>query len=76
MGRDWPGFVSLLAQHPEDGKFMRLVLRSINATLDTNDIRVVDRLAKTKCPAQLGKQCVAIYKEAAAALEEQRSSKK
>jgi hypothetical protein len=68
MGHDWSGFLGLLAAHPKETKFMNLVLRSINATLDPKDIRAVDRLAKSSCRAALQDHCRAISKQAAAAL--------
>jgi hypothetical protein len=68
MGQDWPGFLSILSKHPKDAKFMKLVLESINATLDPKDIRIVDRFARKSCPVERMKQCAAISKRAAAAL--------
>jgi len=68
MGQEWSGFLSLLVTHPKESKFTKLVLRSINATLDPEDIRAVDRLAKSSCRAELRNYCHAISKQAAAAL--------
>jgi hypothetical protein len=73
MGQDWSGFLTLLAAHPKDAKFMSLVLKSINSTLDPKDIRVADRLAKSSCRATLRNQCGAISKQAAAALADYNS---
>lgn len=68
MAKDWPGFLQLLAKHPQDDAFFRLVLRSINATLDPDDIRAVDRLALRSCPAAHKVRCDAIANQVAAAL--------
>jgi hypothetical protein len=68
MGKDWPGFLAVLANRPEDDAFFRLVLRSINATLDPADIKTVDALARKSCPNELRARCDAIATQAAAAL--------
>lgn len=68
MGQDWRGFLATLTAHPKESDFMKLILKSINATLDPADIRVVDRLARNSCPAKHRKQCLAISKRAAGAL--------
>jgi hypothetical protein len=68
MGRDWSGFLGILAAHPKDGKFFSLVLGSLNATLDADDIQVVNTLARKSCPANLSKRCAAISKRAKEAL--------
>ena len=70
MGQDWLGFQTILIKHPNESKFINLVLRSINATLDPNDIRTVDRLANTTCNVKIQNHCRSISKEAAAALAE------
>ena len=70
MGQDWQGFQTILAKHPNESKFINLVLRSINATLDPNDIRTVDRLANTACNVRIQNHCHSISKEAAVALAE------
>lgn len=70
MGKDWHGFQTILTKYPNESKFINLVLRSINATLDPNDIRTVDRLANTACNVKIKNHCRSISKEAAAALAE------
>ena len=70
MGKDWQGFQTLLTKYPNESKFINLVLRSINATLDPNDIRTVDRLANTACNVKIQNHCRSISREAAAALAE------
>lgn len=70
MGRDWQGFQTILTKHPNESKFINLVLRSINATLDPNDIRTVDRLANTACNVRIQNHCRSISKVAATALAE------
>jgi hypothetical protein len=68
MGKDWAGFLAVLAQRPQNEAFFRLVLRSINATLDPADIKTVDALARKSCPNELRARCDAIATQAAAAL--------
>jgi hypothetical protein len=70
MGQDWSGFMSILVLHAKDQKFISLILDSINATLDPDDIRIVDKLAQDHCLAKLSIQCSNISKQAAAALQE------
>ena len=70
MGQDWSGFISILMLHPKESKFMNLILDSINATLDPDDIRIVDGLAQHWCLAELSSQCNAISEQAAAALQD------
>ena len=70
MGKDWQGFQTILTKHPNESKLMNLVLHSINATLDPNDIRTVDRLANTACNVRIQNHCRSISREAAAALAE------
>ena len=70
MGKDWQGFQTILTKYPNESRFMKLVLRSINATLDPNDIRTVDQLANTACKVKIQNHCRSISKEAAAALAE------
>lgn len=70
MGRDWSGFLNILKTYPENKRFMELIIRSINATLISEDIRVVDDLARTSCVDELKQNCAAISKRAAEALKE------
>ena len=70
IGKDWQGFQTLLTKYPNESKLINLVLRSINATLDPNDIRTVDRLANTACNVKIQNHCRSISREAAAALAE------
>jgi|SRR6185503_4820443 len=58
----------ILAAHPKDDKFFSLVLGSLNATLDPDDIQIVNTLARKSCPATLSKRCAAISKRAKEAL--------
>jgi hypothetical protein len=75
MGQDWPGFLSVLVLHAKDSKFTKLILESINATLDPNDIKVIERLAQNSCRAEVLNLCRAISKEAVDALAEYDSPK-
>ena len=66
---DWAGFVGELAKHktPHDG-FLELYLRSLNSTLNPDDIKAVSKLAKESCPRSLTTQCSAIWDRSQAAL--------
>lgn len=66
---DWSGFVEELAKHkaPRD-KFLLLYLRSLNSTLNPDDIKAVSKLAKESCPQSLTIQCSAILDRTQAAL--------
>jgi hypothetical protein len=70
MGLDWPGFLNILKMHQENKRFMELIIRSINATVNSEDVRVVDELARTSCVDELKQNCAAISKKAAEALKE------
>lgn len=70
MGQDWAGFIAVLTLHRAEERFMALVLRSINATLDPKDIKLAAHRAVSECPESLKKQCFSISKEAAEALRE------
>jgi hypothetical protein len=70
MRTDWPGFLALLARLPQEDAFFSLVLRSINATLEINDIKSLDTLARKSCPDEHKARCGAIARQAAAALAE------
>jgi len=68
MGQDWAGFIAVLSAHPADERFMALVLRSINETLDPKDIKAAAHRATTECPDQLKKRCASILEKTAEAL--------
>lgn len=68
MGDDWSGFLRMLVAHPHNEKFFSLVLDSINATLDEEDIQAINKLAATSCPLELSQRCAAITKRAKEAL--------
>ncbi|MBI4590834.1 MAG: hypothetical protein HY725_18580 [Candidatus Rokubacteria bacterium] len=70
MDEDWAGFTAVLSTHPADERFMSLVLRSINATLDPKDIKIAGQRATSECPDTLKIQCDAILQKAAEALRE------
>lgn len=70
MGQNWVGFIAILSAHPADERFMSLVLRSINGTLDPKDIKIVGQRATSECPDTLKIQCGAILQKAAEALRE------
>ena len=70
MGQDWAGFIAMLSLHRADERFMSLVLRSINATLDPKDIKLAAHRAASECPETLKKQCFSISRKAAEALRE------
>lgn len=67
--QDWSGFVEELAKHGRvNDKFLRLFLKSLNSTLDPDDIKAVRRLARESCPRSLTTQCSAISDRARVAL--------
>lgn len=67
--KDWPGFVQVLAKHgASDDKFFLLVLRSLNSTLNPDDIKAFSNLAQESCPRNLRSQCDAILVQARKAL--------
>lgn len=68
MGQDWAGFIAILSAHPADERFVSLVLRSINGTLDPKDIKAAAHRATTECPDQLKKRCASILEQTAEAL--------
>jgi hypothetical protein len=68
MGHDWLGFIRILSRHQEDAKFFSLVLKSINATLNPDDIVTVYKRARTSCPAALQEKCNEITARSKAAL--------
>jgi hypothetical protein len=66
---DWSGMIEVLAkQHPANDKFFGLVIKSINSTLDPDDIRALKKLADESCPIGVKKKCDAISRQAAKAL--------
>jgi hypothetical protein len=60
MGREWSGFTTLLIKHKDNARFFGLIIKSINATLNAEDVDAIERLSKYSCPARLQKQCDAI----------------
>jgi hypothetical protein len=61
-GQDWPGFISLLRQHPDDNRFLSLVIKSINETVDPDDVLRVKLLAEHSCQKQASGKCSAILR--------------
>jgi len=70
MGTDWDGFMKILSENPEDETFLSLILKSINATLSSDDINVVAKHSNSSCIQKNTKECEAISKQAAAVLSE------
>jgi hypothetical protein len=69
--KDWAGFVKELTKHSApDDRFLVLVLRSINATLNPDDIKAMSKLARESCPSSLKGPCAAILVRARIALAE------
>jgi len=62
MGQDWPGFILLVEEHAGDSHFFPLVLRSINQTLNPDDVAKVKDLAEHSCPAQTSVKCLGLLK--------------
>jgi hypothetical protein len=67
LGQDWYGFISTLSRHPDDSRFLRLILGSINETVDATDLKVLMRRARS-CPARLAQQCASVLAKAKEAL--------
>ena len=68
MGHDWAGFLAVVSRHHEDNRFFSVVLKSINATLNPDDIVAVYKQARTSCPANLLARCAKITAQSKAAL--------
>jgi hypothetical protein len=68
MRADWPGFLKTLDSHPQNKKFLHLVLISLNATLDPGDIQAVNHFALSSCPSKYSATCSTISQRAKAAL--------
>jgi hypothetical protein len=66
---DWSGLLEVLAkQHSANDKLFGLVLKSINSTLNPDDIKALKKLAEESCPIGVKKRCGAISKQAVKAL--------
>jgi hypothetical protein len=74
--QDWHGFVDELKKHSAlNDNFLLLYLRSLNSTLNPDDIKAVSKLARESCPRGLTKQCGAILDRARVALEDYDNTK-
>lgn len=62
IGQDWPGFIALLRKEKDTG-FIPLVLKSINETLNPNDVAKVKELAQRSCPRDVSSKCAALLKQ-------------
>ena len=70
MGKDWPGFINVLAAHRNNKRFFSVVLDSINATLGADDVETVFKLSQQSCPSTLAPKCKAISQRATETLTE------
>ncbi len=70
MGKDWNGFMRILQHNAQDEIFFSLVLQSINATLNPDDIHAVNQLAKTSCIKEAYEKCLAISNQIKQVLDE------
>jgi hypothetical protein len=68
MGKDWAGFIRTISHESEGDKFFALILKSINSTLNPDDIQAINKLALKSCPATIERRCNAIAHQAKAAL--------
>jgi hypothetical protein len=68
MDHDWSGFLEVMAHHRENKRFFELVLKSINATLNPDDIVALYKQARSSCPAVLKEKCDAIATRSKVAL--------
>jgi hypothetical protein len=62
-----PRFVELAAKN---ATFRAFVLRHLDATLNTDDLEKIEKSASARCPANLGKTCSDLAKQADQALKE------
>jgi hypothetical protein len=53
-----------------DDKFLRFVLRHVDATLDVNDLRTIEAKGQRQCPVGLGTVCDELEERADSALKE------
>ena len=60
--------LALLAK--DDDKFLHFVLKHVDATLDTNDLRTIRTRAQKQCPVGLGTLCNDLGRRADSALKE------
>lgn len=70
LAKRWETLHLLKAETIADHKFEEFVLKHIDSTTDEDDLAVVIRNAKAKCPAKLGAFCKRIAKKARVALKE------
>ena len=70
FAKRWETLHLLEAEIIADNKFEEFVLKHIDSTTDGDDLAVVIRNAKTKCPATLGAFCKRIAEKARMALKE------
>ena len=66
---DWPGFLSVLSSDCSQPLF-KLLLDSLNATVDENRLRELVRLSGELCPADAADKCGLIVKASIAAIED------
>ncbi len=70
LAKRWETLPSLQAEIMKNNGFKHFVLKHINATTDENDLRIVVRNARSKCPSNLRLLCKEIEKNAQMALKE------
>lgn len=70
LARRWETLQLLKSETTKDKSFEQFVLKHIDATTDENDLAIVIKNAKGKCPSNLEPLCKRIAKKAQMALKE------
>jgi len=70
----WRTLPRLAELTKSDPRFWKFVLKHIDSTLDTKDLKRMRSMAKTQCPSALHSVCTNLTREADAALKESVSS--
>jgi hypothetical protein len=71
LAKNWASVGTLNTIGVTDPEFLKFVLRHIDATTDTTQLKVITVQAKEHCPTQVNSLCSAILKASNAALSEQ-----
>lgn len=70
LAKRWETLQLLKTETIADNKFEAFVLKHIDSTTDEEDLALVAKNAKSKCPSKLGAFCKRIAKKAQMALKE------
>ena len=72
LSHHWSNSIGELEKHQANPGLIAFVLRHIDATTDSDDLKVISAKAKTACPLRAKALCRKVKTEADAALSEQR----